>query len=106
MFKELYPFQIKSDGIYLYVKATAKSSQNTIGKTIISSEGNQLKIYVTAIPQDGKANMAIIELLSKKLNLAKSYISIIKGHSQQNKVFLIKNTDQQIILALRSITDF
>lgn len=103
MFAELYPFKQQADGIYLYIKVTPKASQNKIGKVITGEDGNQLKIYVTSVPEDGKANIAIIELLSANLGVAKSLIAIIKGHTQRNKVCLIKNTDKTTILALQSI---
>ncbi len=103
MFSELYPFKQQPDGIYLYIKVTPKASQNKIGKVITSEDGNQLKIYVTSVPEDGKANIAIVELLANKLGIAKSLIAIIKGHTQRNKVCLIKNTDKTTILALQSI---
>ena len=103
MFTELHPFKQEPDGIYLYVRATPKASQNKIGKVIATEDGNQLKIYVTSVPEDGKANTAIIELLADRLGIAKSFITIIKGHTHKNKVCLIKNTKKTTILALQSI---
>ncbi|MCK4799538.1 DUF167 domain-containing protein [Candidatus Parcubacteria bacterium] len=46
----------------------------------------ELKVYLTAVPIDGKANKELIKLLSKELNINKSKISIIKGEKNKKKV--------------------
>lgn len=45
-----------------------------------------LKIYLTAVPIGGKANKELIKLLSEKLGVSKSKISIIKGEKSKEKV--------------------
>ena len=45
-----------------------------------------LKIYLTAIPVDGKANKELIKLLAEKLGISKSRIEIIKGEKSKEKV--------------------
>ena len=47
------------------------------------------KIYVTAPPEDGRANKAVIKLLSKNLNTSKSKIEIIKGKKSREKIIKI-----------------
>ncbi len=49
-----------------------------------------LKVKVTARPVEGKANEALIELLSKKLRLPKSAINIKQGLTSKNKLVEIK----------------
>ncbi len=46
----------------------------------------ELKIYLTAVPVDGKANRKLIKLLSEKLNISKSKISILKGGKSKEKI--------------------
>jgi len=69
----------------LRIKTTPKAKQNKIVK--ISS--TNYHIYTTAAPEKGKANTAIIKLLSKKFNIAKSKIIIIKGLKSKNKTISI-----------------
>lgn len=45
-----------------------------------------LKIYLTAVPVDGKANKELIRLLAEKLGVSKSRIEIIKGEKSKEKV--------------------
>ena len=49
----------------------------------------ELKVYLTAVPIDGKANKELIKLLSKELNINKSKISITKGEKNKEKVLEI-----------------
>ena len=50
---------------------------------------NGLRVYVTAPPEDGRANRALIKLLSKELNIPKSKIEIIKGERGREKIIKI-----------------
>lgn len=45
-----------------------------------------LKIYLTAVPIQGKANKELIKLLSVKLNISKSKIKIIRGEKSKEKI--------------------
>ena len=73
----------QTDKIYIEVetKIIPKSSRNEI----VGREGEAVKIKVTAPPVDGKANKAVIELLSKQLNISKKDIQIISGEKSRNK---------------------
>lgn len=105
MFAEFLPFKQTSGGVCLYVKVTPKAAQNRIGKLLPASDNSaiQLKIYVTAAAEDGKANSAVIELLAKQLGIARSLISITSGHIQHSKTCLIRDNSPQVFLALRSM---
>ncbi|MCX6646575.1 MAG: DUF167 domain-containing protein [bacterium] len=49
-----------------------------------------LKIAVTAAPEKGKANKAVINLLSKILKIPKNSISIDSGETSPNKKITIQ----------------
>tara|TARA_R110002072_G_scaffold46410_8_gene128474 strand:- start:359 stop:631 length:273 start_codon:yes stop_codon:yes gene_type:complete len=55
-----------------------------------------LKVQVTAIPEKGKANAALIKLLSKEWKISKSAIKIIRGETNNIKILAI-DTDINII---------
>ena len=76
------------DGLLIHLKIIPNSSKNEIIK---SADG--IKIKLTAQPVDGKANKALIEYLSKELKIAKSYIEIVKGHTNKEKIILLKIFD-------------
>lgn len=57
---------------------------------------NALKIKVSAPPEDGKANAAIIKLLAESLAIPKSRISIASGEKARHKqvAVLLRDTDE------------
>ncbi len=62
-------------------KIIPKSSRNEI----VREESGLVKIKVTSPPVDGKANKAVIDLLSKQLKVSKKDIHIISGEKSRNK---------------------
>lgn len=48
------------------------------------------KIFVTAVPEDGKANKAIVRLLAKTWGIAKSSIEMTAGEHHRDKTFIIR----------------
>ena len=76
--------------IRLTVKVTPKASADRVQGWASDEEGGQvLKIAVTAVPEDGKANKAVIALLAKRLKLPKSAITIAAGETSRRKTLLI-----------------
>lgn len=47
---------------------------------------NKFKVCVKPPAQEGKANEAVIKLLSEYFDIAKSMVIIIRGHKVRNKV--------------------
>ena len=57
----------------------------------------RIKIAVTAPPVDGEANAAVVELLAKRLGVARSSVEIIAGTGSRRKTVRIADvTEQQI----------
>jgi len=77
-----------SETIYLRIKLSPKSSQNAI-LGHLDDEDQTLKVAVTAVPEKGKANAALIKLLSKEYKVAKSQIIILSGHTSRIKLIRI-----------------
>lgn len=83
-------FQEVPGGVLLMVKLTPKSSSNKIGPVAIDAQGQSyVKVYVTAVPENQKANQALIVLLAKKLKIAKSRFVILSGATDRYKRLLI-----------------
>ena len=55
-----------------------------------SSDG-RLKVSVTQIAEKGKANKALLDLLSKALSLRKSQIELLCGETSPKKDLLIRD---------------
>lgn len=66
----------------LKIKVLPRSSRNEIvGKMADGS----IKVKLTAPPVDGKANDALVELLSEEYKIPKSRVRITKGLTSKNK---------------------
>ena len=80
--------------IRLPIKVTPKASADRIQGWAEDEAGQKLlKIAVTAVPEDGKANKAVIALLAKRLKLPKSAIEIVSGATDRRKTLLIDGDD-------------
>lgn len=74
------------EDLILKVKVQPNASFNQI----LGWENNELKIKLTASPEKGKANEALIKLLAKHLRLPLSSIEVISGTTSRHKKLLIK----------------
>ena len=73
-----------TSGQQITVRVTPKSSSNRI-----VVQGDDIRVYVTAVPENGKANDAVIKLLAKASGVPKSRLSIIRGATSRDKVIQI-----------------
>ena len=72
------------------MRLTPKASANRIqGIAEEAGGGIVLKAAVTAPPEKGKANAALIKLLAKAWSLPKTSLTIISGATDRNKVLHI-----------------
>lgn len=69
----------------IYVEAHPSSKKELFEKI----DDNHFKIHTKAQPVEGKANKAIIEILSKNLKIPKSSIFLKKGQKGKHKIFEI-----------------
>jgi len=80
--------------------AVPKSSKSEIK---IDQSGN-IKVYLNSPPVDGKANIECINLLSAKLKIAKSNISIEKGERGRNKTISVSGmSTEEVMEKLKSL---
>jgi uncharacterized protein len=69
----------------IYVRVTPRAGKNEVLKI---SEG-EYKVKVTAPPEKGKANVAVVKLLADFFRVPKSSITIIGGKSTRVKLIEI-----------------
>lgn len=82
----LRPFAAVSDGLRLRVRLTPKARRSAIDGLAAEADGSvTLKVAVTAIPEKGRANEALIELLAKELRIARSLITLESGATDRRK---------------------
>ncbi len=84
-------------GVILRVRAQAGARTNGV----IGEHNGMLRVAVTAAPEKGKANKAIVEVLADALQVAKSSIEWVAGKASPQKRFLIfgaKEEELRVVL--------
>ena len=62
-------------------------------------EGSRLRVYLTAPPEGGKANAALLALLANRLGVTKGSIRIVRGHRARDKLLDIEGPSAQEVIA-------
>ena len=80
---------VERDAVVLAVKAAPKASRDAIGGILETPQGPALKVFITAAPDRGKANAAVIELIAEAFHVPKSAVSVIAGATDRSKLLRI-----------------
>ncbi len=59
------------------------------GAEALSIEDGQLRARVTAVPEDGRANKAVVALVARALGVAPARIELVRGATARDKVLKI-----------------
>lgn len=73
-------------GAQISVRVTPKASRMRI--THINGE---IRVYVTTVPEGGKATRDVIKLLARALGVPKSRLELLRGAVSRDKLFVIKD---------------
>lgn len=89
-------------GVVIPVKAQAGARRNGIAGV----HDGRLKVAVTKVPEQGKANQAIAETLAAALGVAKSRVELIGGPTSPLKRFLCRGVTAEALEAtVRTLLD-
>jgi uncharacterized protein (TIGR00251 family) len=72
-------------GVILKVKVSPGAKRNQVKGV----DAGALKVAVTAPPEKGKANEAVVELLADYFGLPRREVSILRGHTSRSKVVML-----------------
>jgi len=70
------------DGAKIAVRVTPKAARNRI-----TCDEGRIRIYVTTVPEGGKATQEVVKLLAHALGVAKSRLELQRGAASRDKVF-------------------
>lgn len=84
------PLRAGKGGLLLAVRVTPKSSRDEVTGLHVAADGAvSLAVKVTAPPDKGKANKAVIETVARAAGLPKSALSLVSGEIDRNKTLLV-----------------
>ena len=69
----------------LQVRVVPRAKRNAIE---LDGDGG-IKVRVTAVPERGKANAAVIALIAKALSVPKRNVEVVRGHTSRDKTISI-----------------
>ncbi|NDW06888.1 DUF167 domain-containing protein [Jiella pacifica] len=97
-------FQVDAEGILLFVRVTPRASKDAVEGPVADADGNErLAVRLRAVPEDGKANKALIALLAKSWKIPKSTIDVVSGTTMRQKTIRLAGADGDVVAILQAI---
>ncbi|EJZ21037.1 DUF167 domain-containing protein [Rhizobium sp. Pop5] len=97
------PWRSFGDHLRLAVRLTPNGGRDAIDDIEADGKGEtHLKARVTSVPEKGKANKALIVLISKCLGIPKSSISLISGETARKKILRIDGDPEDLARKLEA----
>ncbi|MCB8837439.1 DUF167 family protein [Aurantimonas sp. VKM B-3413] len=97
-------FKPAGDDLLVFVRLTPRSDRDALTGTVADAAGAvRLAARVRAVPEAGKANAALIALLSKTLKLPKSRLALVAGETQRTKTVRIAAASADLVAALEKL---
>ena len=81
--------------VFLSVRVTPSAGRDAL----LGWQGDVLRLSVAAPAQRGKANEALLRLLSAALGLPPQRLRIVRGHTSRQKVVSIQGLDEAEVRA-------
>ena len=75
-----------AEGSILAVRGQPGARKNAV----LGEQAGALKVAVTAPPEDGRANAALVEVIREWLGVKRSQVELVGGQTNRNKTFLIR----------------
>jgi hypothetical protein len=95
---------VSGDAVLLSLRLTPRSSRDAVeGVESLSDGRSVLKARVRAVPEDGKANEALLRLLAKALNVPVRALSLSSGATGRTKVIRIEDAPETVAARLKSL---
>ena len=88
----------------LAVKLTPRAARSAVQGIEIDARGQAyLAVRVTAAPDAGKANAALIKLLAKRWRLPASAVRLVSGATARRKVLHVEGVPERLLARLEAI---
>ncbi|MDR1335093.1 MAG: DUF167 domain-containing protein [Holosporaceae bacterium] len=78
-------YEESKNGVYLKVKVVPKSSRNEV----VGIVGGRIKITVRAVPQEGKANAMLEQIVADFFDVKKSDCTVTAGKKASRKTIFV-----------------
>jgi uncharacterized protein (TIGR00251 family) len=76
------PITTSSAGVRLHVRVQPRASSDEVSGVA----GDVIRVRLTAPPVDGAANEALVRFLAARLDVSRSAVTLVSGHTGRTKV--------------------
>jgi uncharacterized protein (TIGR00251 family) len=98
-------WQSFADHLRLSVRLKPNGGRDAIDGMEVGADGEaHLKARVSAVPEKGKANKALIALLAKELRIPKSTVSLLSGDTARKKILRIDGDPEDLSAKLTGLS--
>ena len=77
--------------VRIKVRAQPRAPRNEV----VEYRGETLRIRVKNPPEKGKANTAILELLSEFLGVSRSHVKVLRGFTSRDKLIAVESLNEE-----------
>jgi uncharacterized protein (TIGR00251 family) len=99
------PWALTPGGLRIIVRVTPRSSRDCLDGIGELADGRAvLKVRVRAVPEDGKANAAVVKLIAKALGVAASAARVETGETARLKTLLVVGAGVAELARLANLT--
>ena len=94
-------YRLSPSGLSLFVRVTPNAGRDAIEGVELRDDGTAvLRVRVSAVPDKGKANAAVVMLLAKALGVPKSSITVTSGETSRMKTLAVVGDGPRIADAI------
>ena len=92
------PLTLARGGVRISIRLTPRAgADRVLGVVALAEGGRAVKLSVTAAPEAGRANEALLRLIARTWRLRRSDLSIVAGAASRNKTVHVAGDPRQLI---------
>ena len=97
-------YRLSPAGLSLFVRVTPNASRDAIEGVEHRDDGTAvLRIRVSAVPDKGRANAAVVVLLAKALGVPKSSLDVVSGETSRLKTIAVTGDPSVLAVAVKAL---
>lgn len=96
------PFSASPGGLSVRVRLRPRGRRDAIEGLVQDADGVSIKASVSAPPEAGKANAALVELLAREWGLARRAVAIERGHKSRRKTVRVAGDPNELLPLLEA----
>lgn len=95
------PLSFSQDGLRIAIRVMPRAGVTRVDSVETDAQGRKfLRLRVKEAPDKGKANEAVVKLLSKEWKVPRSALEIVSGQADRNKIVALRGDPKVLAPAI------